>query len=214
MGNMLKPAPVLLKNTLILGSAGILAAVLSYFFLDQTLAAFFAREDLIWLWLIARNITNIGEAGPYILGSLLLYFFFKWVKPQYPQWRRWSIHSFQCLVYLGIIVQILKKIIGRQRPHISETFEANIFSPFNNWDWASMPSGHSQVCFVVATMLSLAFPKHRVWFFVFAAILAFTRVMTYVHFLSDVIVGGMFGYLGTLWVLYFLSKRNKTEHAA
>jgi membrane-associated phospholipid phosphatase len=209
------PPNILIRKTLIFLSAALIASLLSYFLLDQKIAAFFGREDLVWLWLIARNITDAGEAGPYLLGSLLSYGFFRWVKPQYPQWRRWSIHFFQCLIYLGILIQLLKKIIGRQRPHKTETFEADIFVPFNNhWDWASMPSGHAQVCFVVATMFSLAFPKYKALFFVVFGILAFTRVMTYSHFLSDVIMGSVIAYLGTLWVMYFLAERNKAKHSA
>lgn len=201
----------------LLFSFGFLVAALSMIFLDQDLSAFFAMKEHHDLYRIAREITDIA-LGEYWFGLAILVYLFARFWPMSGRFtlrhgvmtnlRRWSLHLFFGLLGSGVLLRIAKFLVGRQRPHKSEIFDPFVFAPFNNdWHMQSMPSGHSQVLFSVATTATMLWPRSGWVLFPLAAALAFTRVMTLQHFLSDVIVGAMFGYFGTLWVRGLLKKK-------
>ncbi len=205
-----------LRFQLILILGGIVFSAFSYFYLDQFLAVYFAQEKLKHIWEMARSITNIGLAANYFIITLVLLIFLKWMAPKIQHLnnysetlnilKKWSYYFFISLITSGISVQILKFIFGRQRPHKTDPiFEHHHFTFFeHHWDFHSFPSGHSQVMFTVATMLMFLLPQFRWHFFGFALAISFTRVMTQSHFLSDVIVGSLVGYLVTVWTCHYL----------
>lgn len=184
----------------------LITSAISFWFFDQKLSVHYAdgsREDL---WVFAREITNIGLGSHYFLASSILFIFlFLWGKmaKSHPEWRKpllhWSGQFFLSLCTSGFVIFLLKFVVGRARPHTSapEYIPWN-FDFFNfHWDNHSFPSGHSQVLFTVATMLTFFFPR-GVWvFFLVAAGLAFTRVITHSHYLSDCIWGAYLGWLVT-----------------
>ncbi|HEY8270912.1 MAG TPA: phosphatase PAP2 family protein [Pseudobdellovibrionaceae bacterium] len=187
-------------------------AILVAFTLDQNLSLFFKRPELEGIWLKARAVTNVGLSEHYFLIAILLYFFARWIRPNSLRLREWSRNLFFALLTSGIFVHILKFCFGRQRPHKSPDFNPFVFHPFTfHWDFHSFVSGHTQVLFTVATMLSLALPKGKWLFFILAAFFAFTRVIIHDHFLSDVIAGAVVGYTGTLtaicWTELWQSRR-------
>ncbi|MBX3041214.1 MAG: phosphatase PAP2 family protein [Bdellovibrionaceae bacterium] len=192
-------------------SFGLLATGLSMVFLDQDLALFFDDpRNHHWKW-SAREITNIA-LGEYWFGlALLVFVFSRFFLPRFSRLRsyrerikdmeRWAGYFFLSLLGSGILLQLGKILVGRQRPHISEAMDHLSFHPLTlHWHWQSFPSGHSQVIFTVATCLTLLWPRMSWLFFLTATGLAFTRVMTLQHFLSDTIMGAMIGYFGSLWV--------------
>jgi membrane-associated phospholipid phosphatase len=189
--------------------------------LDQALSILFARPSLETLWLYARNITNIGLSEYYFLAAILTYLFFRWVAPKLAYWKerevrrsflqRWGLNFFCALLGSGIALLIIKFVVGRQRPHKSAPFFYTlVFHPFSiHWHWQSFPSGHSQVMFAVATMMSIAWPRFRWLWITFASIICFTRVIVHDHFLSDTVFGAALGYCMTLWVLFLMRKYTK-----
>ncbi len=186
----------------LLGFSLIILAALT---LDQNLSLYFKRPELGAIWLMARAITNVGLGEHYFLAAVLLYIFARWVRPKYSRLREWSRDFFFALTISGIFLLVVKFCVGRQRPHISPDFNPFVFHPFTlNWDFQSFASGHAQVMFTVATMLSLAMPKAKWFFFIVAAFFGFTRVIIHDHFLSDVIGGATIGYIGTLTALYWV----------
>lgn len=87
---------------------------------------------------------------------------------------------------------ILKQLFQRDRPFMQyEIFQPLILAP----DSHSFPSGHTASSFVAATILSYYFPKYRVLFYVLAIIIGFSRIYVGVHFLSDVLVGALIGFV-------------------
>lgn len=202
----------------LLFSFGLLAVGLSIVFLDQDLALFFEMpHNQHWKW-GAREITNIA-LGEYWFGLAILVFVFtrfflgrvsrlQSYRERIHNLERWAIYFFSSLLGAGILLQLFKIIFGRQRPHVTEALDHLAFSPLNlHWHWQSLPSGHSQVIFTVATCLTLLWPRASWLFFAAAAGLAFTRVMTLQHFLSDILAGALVGYFGTLWVWSLLARR-------
>jgi membrane-associated phospholipid phosphatase len=59
------------------------------------------------------------------------------------------------------------------------------------------------LAFCAVPILSKEFPKFKHIWIIFASLVAFSRVYFGLHFLSDVIVGGLIGYLVGLIILKF-----------
>lgn len=215
----------LLRKTLLYLFIGIIFIFLSVYFVDSWFSRFWDSEELMPIRKFARAITDLGQSEIYFLSMLLLIIFFKWFAPkldsfknkmdQVKKWQAWAQNFFICLLTSGIAVHLVKFAVGRQRPHRSDTFESGVFFPFSlHWHYNSFPSGHSQVAFTVATMFVYLYPKHKNLVFFLAGVLAFTRVVTHDHFLSDVIGGFLVGHLVSLWTLFFLNRKKLNANPA
>ena len=65
------------------------------------------------------------------------------------------------------------------------------------------------LAFCAIPFLSKEFPKFKYFWIAFASLIAFSRVYFGVHFLSDVIAGGLIGYL-IGWFVLKTEKENKS----
>lgn len=111
--------------------------------------------------------------------------------------RRWILPLWASLGISAVTSFILKITIHRDRPFqlgivplISKLEEASFYI----WNF-SFPSFQSALVFCAIPILSEQFPRLKKFWFVFAVLVAFSRVYFGVHFVSDVIVGGILGYL-------------------
>jgi membrane-associated phospholipid phosphatase len=109
----------------------------------------------------------------------------------------------------GIVVAIVKRLIGRARPLHWETGGPFQFNPFDlRVEYASLPSGHGTTAFATAVAVGALFPRLRLPMLVFAALIALSRVVVSAHYPSDVIAGGCIGALGAIAVRnWFASRR-------
>lgn len=170
------------------------------FYLDRPLAQHFKPLFGGPSHLLAIRVTELGKADIYFglagLGFVLGLALRRRIL------RNHSVYALAALTLSGLLVQVLKHLVGRQRPYADLHLEATRFDFVNsNYEWHSLPSGHSQVAFTVAATMVLLGPKQRVWqwsWFVLAAIIAMTRVVTLNHWLSDTLVGAFVGVLGTV----------------
>lgn len=154
----------------------------------------------------ANKITWLGLADVYFwissLGYLVAalsekYFNHKISKQASYKLKKQFQLMFTALLTSGVLVVCLKIIIGRCRPYHSPVFDAFYFKPFSlNWDFQSYPSGHTQVSFTIAAFLIYLWPKFTRYFYIFASIIALSRVVLDYHFLGDVISGAYIGILG------------------
>ena len=102
------------------------------------------------------------------------------------------------LIFAFLAVRVLKIVCGRARP--SDGSEFTFFSM--DADYNSFPSGHSADAFVSGVFLYYLLKKskyasYRFLPFVYAALMALSRVVVNVHFLTDAIAGSAIGILGT-----------------
>ncbi|MBK7893011.1 MAG: phosphatase PAP2 family protein [Bdellovibrionales bacterium] len=170
------------------------------FYLDRPLARHFKPLFGGPLHLLAVRVTELGKADIYfglaglgfVLGLVL----------RRRLLRNQSVYALAALTLSGLLVQVLKHLVGRQRPYADLHLEATRFDFVNsNYEWHSLPSGHSQVAFTVAATMVLLGPKQRAWqwsWFAVAATIAMTRVVTLNHWLSDTLIGAFVGVLGTV----------------
>ena len=113
-------------------------------------------------------------------------------------------------MFFSVIVGYLLKItFQRQRPfEIGIVNTELIFENFSSWNY-SFPSFQAMLVFSALPILYREFPKLKyIWLF-FAVAVAFSRVYFGVHFLSDVIVGGLIGGLIGMLIVH-AENYNKT----
>jgi membrane-associated phospholipid phosphatase len=107
----------------------------------------------------------------------------------------------------GLTFTILKRLIGRARPSALGPFH---YVPFS-WraDHASLPSGHSTTAFSAAVAIGLLYPRARPALWIYALIIALSRVVIAAHFPSDVIAGAFVGAFGAILVRNYFAVRRR-----
>ena len=86
---------------------------------------------------------------------------------------------------------VLKKVIRRQRPHITHGLEAlSIRMPTS----FSFPSGHTASAVACARILAAIGLQAAIPAYGYALLMAVSRVYLKVHYVTDVIAGGVLGY--------------------
>jgi len=98
----------------------------------------------------------------------------------------------------GLVSTVVKRWIGRVRPSAAGPFA---YEPFS-WqpEYASFPSGHATTAFAALVAIGIVFPRARPVLWIYALLIAASRVMVSAHYPSDVIAGAAFGAFGALWV--------------
>ena len=105
----------------------------------------------------------------------------------------------------GLVVTIVKRLIGRVRPSELGPFA---YAPWS-WrpDYASMPSGHATTAFAAAVAIGALWPSLRVPLWIFAAAIALSRVIVAAHYPSDVFAGAIAGTFGAVLVRNWWARR-------
>ena len=180
--------------------------VVSYLFWDIPLTIY-CRELNPAIKNIADVITRLGISTWYIVASVILYLFFRYIKKNILNASR-SLFVFLSLSLAGIFINILKWIGGRYRP--IELFNSGHsgFTYFSaGYELTSFPSGHAQTAFALAAALTILFPRWGIPLFVVAVAVGISRIILTSHYLSDVIAGAGVGILFTMDVKYFFDRK-------
>jgi len=114
-------------------------------------------------------------------------------------------YMFAAIALTGLADSILKRIIGRIRP---SEFGPFAFDPLS-WrsDYASFPSGHATNVFATLVAVGLIFPRARPPLWVYALVIAASRVIVSAHYPSDVLAGAAFGAFGAILVRDWFAAR-------
>ncbi|KQC06506.1 MAG: hypothetical protein APR62_07805, partial [Smithella sp. SDB] len=188
------------------------AAYIAFFYLIMTVISYllwdipltkYCRELNLTVKNIAEEVTRFGVSTWYIVASMVLYLFFRYVYKNYLNAAR-ALFVFLSLTVSGIFINILKWLAGRHRP--VDLFQHGYFgfSFFGTgYELASFPSGHAQTAFALATSLTILFPRWGIPLFVAAGAVGASRIILTSHYLSDVIAGAGVGILLTMAVKYF-----------
>lgn len=116
-----------------------------------------------------------------------------------------------CIIVSGLLVDILKPIIGRARPYMALEGRG-YWAPFTfSGRYYSMPSGHATTMLAAAAGLSIllrkaAKPIHII-LYALALFGAFARIAARKHFASDILVGGIIGVMASYWLADLFTRR-------
>ena len=173
----------------------ILFAIISYFYIDIQLNTAIENNITDNVKYVAEIITDIGNGKYYYTILILLILYFYLINKNKNLLRKVNF-SLLLMLSANIITYISKFVIGRSRPHMYLSQEKYEFIPFNfnnSYDYASMPSGHTQTSFTVAVILCTFFPKYKYLFIAIAILSSLSRVVLSAHWLSDIVIGAVFG---------------------
>lgn len=109
------------------------------------------------------------------------------------QFRGAALTSIESVFATSVLVYMLKTGIGRKRPYLKKG--AHFFDPFSGWD-DSFPSGHTSTAFALITPWVYYYQKPWTYFlFIFPASTAVSRMIYDKHWATDVLTGGLIGYV-------------------
>jgi len=168
--------------------------------------AFLYDYSIIQFISLLRNVflTQFLFVFGFMSNVVILFFFltslFLWQEHK----RRWILPLWCSLFFSVVISYGLKFLIKRPRPFLTfsdiQVLAIALKQSYLTWS-TSFPSAHAMVVFSALPVLDKEFPRFKYVWLLFAIIIAFSRVYFGVHYLSDVLVGGMLGYgIGLLFV--------------
>jgi membrane-associated phospholipid phosphatase len=167
------PAPRPRWRLLAIGCACVLAALL----VDAPVAGWLS-SDPVRHWL--TRLTGLSAAAPYLITLAIL--------AAYPNRRRLYVGFLVPVLVSAGVLHGLKWAIGRGRPLLDKgPFQ---FSPFaGEHPWNSFPSGDALAAGVLTLLLGIYFPRARWVFYTLAGLVGLERIITRMHYPSDVLAG-------------------------
>lgn len=84
----------------------------------------------------------------------------------------------------------LKNTLRRARPALERLSFEPVITPADRF---SFPSGHATAAFLFAGLASVSFPPWAMVFYIWASLVALSRVALGVHFPSDILAGAVLG---------------------
>jgi len=105
----------------------------------------------------------------------------------------------------GLVVAIVKRLIGRVRPSDFGPFHYVLFA----WrpDYASLPSGHSTAAFAAAVAVGAVWQRARPVMWIYAVLVAASRILIAAHYPSDVLAGAVVGVSSALLIRRWFAQR-------
>jgi undecaprenyl-diphosphatase len=145
---------------------------------------------LVVIWLLAPRLRGMSQAIWLSLGTRVQYIFL----------------TVLLAVMLG---EVLKGIIGRGRPFVGGAANAFHYKHFA-WSeiYASFPSGHATTSFALAFAVAALWPRLRMLMIAYAVIICCSRLVLLAHHPSDVVAGGLLGWIVAMAVRYWFAARH------
>ncbi len=168
-----------------------------------------------WIVWFFDQITDFGKSGWFLwpLGILFLGLAALPSLPRLPQLVLGAVmvrvgFLFVAIGVPGLFVNVVKHIFGRARPGVGGSLDPFLFSPFS-WPaaYAGLPSGHATTVFSVLVAFGTLWPRGRTLLWVYALLIAASRVAVTAHYPSDVLAGALVGVVGALLVRRWFALR-------
>ncbi|MBV9558362.1 MAG: phosphatase PAP2 family protein [Pseudolabrys sp.] len=176
-----------------------------------------ARQLPQWLKDVFDFLTDFGKSGWFLwpLGALGLAL--AATPASLPRLVRLELTSiavragflFFAIGVPSLFAAIIKRFVGRARPFVGGDANPWLYHPFEgSAAYASFPSGHATTAFAAAFAIGLLWPRLRLAMWIYAIVIAISRVVLTAHHPSDVLAGALVGVVGVIVVrAYFVSHR-------
>lgn len=200
----------------LLGVIGFVA-LLSALYLVDVPVVLWAQSALQPVHGIFEFITEFGESV-WILAPALILLPVTWLLARLA--RQWTLRlallqmtGIWAFILVGVglpglLINIVKRVIGRGRPLHLEVPDAPVFQSFlNDWTYQSFPSGHATTAFAFCFVVSFLVPRSLPWMLALAALIAVSRIVIGAHYPTDVVGGVVLGTLGAYAVRNFFAER-------
>jgi membrane-associated phospholipid phosphatase len=205
-----------LARHVLLASAIVGAAIIALMYaLDAAEIGLMPRRGTPGLWPISI-FTNLGKAAVVLWCLAAALFAIAIIAPA----LRGSSRSFLLrlgtrlqFLFFAVLVpvlagEVIKWIVGRGRPFVGGHADAFNFVHFAGTEaYASLPSAHAITAFALAFAVSAVWPRTRLLMFVYAVLIAGSRLVLLAHHPSDVVAGALVGVVGAMCVRYWFAER-------
>lgn len=183
---------------------------------DATLAGDAARAPR-WLVSVGFFVTEFGTSGYMFAFSALIALIA--VVALGRGHRTWhggslrliaerSLYFFATIAISGVLVQIVKHLVGRARPPLLSVDGAFHFQGFVTQNaLASFPSGHTTSAFAAAIALGYMRQDWRRGLLAGAVLIGLSRILVGAHFPSDVVAGAALGSIVSLALARSFARR-------
>ncbi len=168
-----------------------------------------------WIVWFFDQITDFGKSGWFLwpFGVLFLALAALPALPHVPQRVLAALmvrvgFLFAAIAVPSLFDTIIKRMIGRARPLVGGGLDPYLYSPFN-WtnEYASLPSGHAATAFAALVAFGSLWPRARTVMWIYALLIAVSRVVVTAHYPSDVLAAGAVGMGGALLVRRWFALR-------
>lgn len=177
----------------------ILLAVISYFFFDTAVSTLMLGYKKTLFYDVFNVITDLGRAEFQIVPGVLVFLIFRKRKPL---WAKVGLAVALSAAVAGLSADVVKFIAGRYRPNMYFSQHLYGFTFFKyKYSMVSFPSGHTATIFGGMGVLSLLFKRLRFVFLTVAVVVAFSRVATIHHYVSDVLCGAALGMASSIFIV-------------
>lgn len=207
--------PMTLRQIAVVGGVALLVFLLTMFLIDAAAIRGVGHLSRFIVWFFDQ-ITDFGKSGWFLwpLGILFLVLAGLPSLPRMPQLVLTAVtvrvgFLFAAIAVPGIVLNLIKHIFGRARPGVGGSLDPYLFHPFS-WPaaYASLPSGHAATAFSVLVAFGTLWPRARTVLWVYALLIAVSRVVVTAHFPSDVLAGAAVGGVGALLVRRWFALRS------
>jgi len=142
----------------------------------RSIAVILAHSGDSWFWFLGLGVAWYIGATP---------------------WKEAVVQFVQAILLCAVVVFVIKLLVRRKRP------QGEWGSIPRNTDPHSFPSGHAARAFLIATMVSgYGIPWLMAITVLWAASVCLARVAMGVHYLSDILAGGLVGFFVAFgWLL-------------
>jgi membrane-associated phospholipid phosphatase len=157
-------------------------------------------NDAYVLWLLALALVVIALVGAGLKGK------------SRARWLSFGMqveYLFFAVLFPVLIAEIVKWTVGRGRPFVGGKANPFNFVPFAGTEaYFSFPSAHAVTSVALAFAVASVWPRARGAMFVYAILIATTRLVLLAHHPSDVVAGAVIGIAGAMAVRYWFAVRH------
>ena len=133
---------------------------------------------------ISKAVSHTGDGHLYAMFGVMAYWFGGL------EGKQFLIVGLLAFSIERPIYWLTKNLFKRRRPHELSQLVTTFVTPFDRY---SLPSGHTAAAFLIATVVSVFYADVALFAYLWAILIAGSRILLGVHFFTDVVLGALLG---------------------